>query len=164
MLKVTDVKELGVGLADKTIGLVIEFTGTLAGSQRLKQAGRDRQEAGSERLKALEEETRATSRATEAELQESRQKAYQPPSKRSAGRDIGEQDSAAAAATEKAKGAVKKGFATVTGNEQMKEEAEAQQDKAEAQGQAAKHDAKAAVHRNKAEVAFRVSEAERRSS
>jgi uncharacterized protein YjbJ (UPF0337 family) len=164
MLKVTDIKELGVGVADKTVGLVIELAGTLTGSRRLKEAGRDRQDAGSERLKALEEETKATGRAGEAELHESRQKAYQPPSKRSAGRAIGDQDSAAAATAEKVKGAAKKGFATMTGNEQMKEEAEAQQDKAEAQGQAAKHDAKAALHRDKAETAFQVSEAERRSS
>jgi len=164
MLKVHDIKELGVGLADKTVGLVFEATGTLTGNQRLKESGRDRQEAGTERLRAVEEEVKATRRQAAAEAQEYRQKAHQPIEKRSPGRDIRDQDNPAVAAAEKVKGAAKKGFATVTGNENMKEEAEAQMDKASEQAQAAKHEARSELHEKKAEQAYRQSERERRSS
>jgi len=164
MLKVADVRELTAGIADKTVGLVLEVAGTFSGNERLKQAGRERQDAGKERLMAVEEETKATSRAAEAKTQESRQKAHQPAEDRSAGRDFEDQDSAAAATAEKIKGVAKKGFATVTGNEEMKAEADAQREKAEAQGQAAKHDLKAATHREKAEASYRTSERERKSS
>jgi uncharacterized protein YjbJ (UPF0337 family) len=164
MLKVTDVKELGVGLADKTIGLVLEVTGTIAGNERLKEAGRDRQEAGTERLKAVEEELKATRRRASAEIQESRQKMHQPADKRSSGRSFDDQASVGSATAEKVKGAAKKGFATITGNEEMKEEAEAQQDKAAEQAQAAKHEARSEFHEQKAEAAKRVSEQERKSS
>jgi uncharacterized protein YjbJ (UPF0337 family) len=159
-----DAKEVGVGLADKTIGLVFEMAGTIAGNERLKEAGRDRQEAGTEKLRAVEEEVKATRRQTNAEIAESRQKANQPPDKRSSGRNISDQDSPLEATAEKVKGAAKKGFATVTGNEQMKEEAEAQQDKAAEQAQAAKHEARSELHERRAEQAMRSSERERRSS
>ncbi|HJT37520.1 MAG TPA: hypothetical protein VJ818_03760 [Actinomycetota bacterium] len=164
MLTVKDAKEVGVGLADKTIGLVFEMAGTIAGNERLKEAGRDRQEAGTEKLRAVEEEVKATRRRTNAEIAESRQKANQPPEKRSSGRSISDQDSPLEAAAEKVKGAAKKGFATVTGNEQMKDEAEAQQDKAAEQAQAAKHEARSELHERRAEQAMRSSERERRSS
>ena len=164
MLKVTDMKDVGVGIADKTIGLLIEVTGTVTGSERLKEAGRDRQEAGTEKLRAVEEEVKATRRRAAAKIDESRQRAHQPVNKRSAGPSLSEQDSLLEAATEKVKGAAKKGFATVTGNEQMKEEAEAQQDKAAEQAQAAKHEARSEIHERKAEQAYRTSERERRSS
>ena len=164
MLKVKDAKEFGVGLADKAVGLVLEVAGTVAGNERLKDAGRDRQEAGTERLRAVEEEAKATRRRTAAEIAESRQKANQPADKRSSGNKISEQDNAFEATAEKAKGAVKKGFATVTGNERMKEEAEAQQDKASEQAQAAKHEARSELHEKRAEAAKRESERERRSS
>jgi uncharacterized protein YjbJ (UPF0337 family) len=164
MLKVSDVKEATQGVADKAVGLLLEVAGTFASNDRLKQAGRDRQDAGRERLEALEEETKASSRASEAKMKEQRQKSYQPADRRTSGRDIGEQDSAAAATAEKIKGVAKEGFATVTGNDEMKREAEAQREKASAQGQAAKHDVRAAEHRQRAEASYRASERERRSS
>src|ERR1041384_8410469 len=89
MLTLKDAGEVGMGLADKTIGLVFELTGTIAGSERLKDAGRARQEAGSERLMAVEEETKATSRATDARGQEERQKRHQDPEHRPSGRSLG---------------------------------------------------------------------------
>jgi len=164
VLKAHDVKELGVGLADKAVGLIFEVTGTITGNERLKESGRDRQEAGTERLRAVEEEVKATRRQTAARANESRQKAYQPVEKRSAGRSIDEQDNPAVAAAEKVKGAAKKGFATVTGNEGMKDEADAQMDKASEQAQAAKHEARSELHEKRAEQAYRQSERERRSS
>jgi len=164
MLKVTDVKEVGVGFADKTIGLFLEVTGTLAGNERLKDAGRDRQEAGTEKLRAVEEELKATRRRTAAEIQESGQKIHQPADRRSTGRRFDDRASIGSAAAEKVKGAAKKGFATITANEEMKEEAEAQQDKAAEQAQAAKHQARSELHEKKAEQAFRASERERKSS
>src|SRR5207302_1917834 len=127
MLKVNDIKEVGVGLGDKTIGLLFEVAGTIVGNERLKEAGRDRQDAGTERLRAVEEELKATRRRVQAEIQEGRQRMHQPVDKRSSGRSLSHQDSVASATAEKVKGAAKKGFATVTGNEEMKEEAEAQQ-------------------------------------
>jgi uncharacterized protein YjbJ (UPF0337 family) len=164
MLKVKDAKEVGVGLADKTVGLVFEVAGTIAGNQRLKDAGRDRQDAGTERLRAVEEEVKATRRRVGAEIAETRQKASQPVNKRSAGRPISEQDNPFEATAEKVKGAAKKGFATVTGNEEMRREAEAQQDKASEQLQAAKHEARSELHERRAEQARQSSERERRSS
>jgi len=164
MLKVNDVKDVGRGIADKTVGLVFEVAGTVTGNDRLKQAGRDRQDAGTERLTSVEEEAKATSRAGEARAQESRQRAHQPVNKRSFGRPIDEQDNAAGGVAEKAKGVVKKGVATVTGNEEMKAEADAQQEKGHAQTQAAKHEAKAELHEKKADIAYRSSEAQRKSS
>ena len=161
MLKLKDARELGMGLADKTIGLVFEVTGTLTGSERLKDAGRTRQDAGDERLKAVEEETKATTRATEARSQEQRQKSHQDPEHRSSGRSIGQQASIASGAAEKVKGLAKEGVGSVTGNEQLKAEGEAQQDKAEAQAQAEKHEAKAETHRKKAEVELKESQARR---
>src|ERR1043166_9033648 len=107
MLTLKDAREVGMGLADKTIGLVFELTGTLSGSERLKDAGRARQEAGSERLMAVEEEDKATSRATEARGQEERQKRHQDPDHRSSGRSIGNQASIASGAAEKVKGLAK---------------------------------------------------------
>ena len=83
MLKVSDIKEVGVGLADKTVGLIIEVAGTVTGSERLKGAGRDRQDAGSERLRAVEEEVKATRRRTRAEIEETRQRMHQPADARS---------------------------------------------------------------------------------
>ena len=164
MLKVKDAKEVGAGLADKAVGLVFEVAGTITANERLKEAGRDRQEAGTEKLRAVEEEVKATRRRAGAEIAESRQKANQPADKRSVGRSISDQDNALEATAEKVKGAAKKGFATVTGNEQMKDEAEAQQDKASEQLQAAKHEARSQLHEQRAEQARRSSERERRSS
>jgi uncharacterized protein YjbJ (UPF0337 family) len=161
MLKLADVSQLGMGLADKTVGLVFEAAGTITGSDRLKEAGRARQEAGSERLMAVEEELKSTSRAAEAEAQERRQKQHQPVEKRSSGRAFSDQDSPASGAAEKVKGLAKEGLGTVTGNENMKAEGEAQQDKAEAQAQSAKHEAKAEFHKKKAEGALKLSEAKR---
>src|SRR5690242_8945257 len=109
MLALRDAREVGKGLADKTIGLVFEVTGTIAGSERLKDAGRTRQEAGTERLQAVEEEVKATSRATEARSQEQRQKSHQDPEDRSSGRSLGQQASIASGAAEKVKGLVKEG-------------------------------------------------------
>jgi len=164
MLKVSDIKEVGVGLGDKTLGLAFEVAGTIAGNERLKEAGRDRQEAGTERLRAVEEELKATRRRTAAEIQEGRQKLHQPAEGRSSGHSLSDQDSVASATAEKVKGAAKKGFATVTANEEMKKEADAQQDKAAEQAQAAKHEARSDLHERKAEQAYRASERERRSS
>lgn len=164
MLKVGDITEVARGIGDKSFGIAYEFAGTVSGNERLKEAGRRRQQAGDERLKAFEEETKATARAGEAKAQEIRQKAYQSPENRSEGRDFTDQDSAGSAAAEKLKGVAKKGFATVTGNENMKAEAEAQKDKADEQAQAAKHSAKAEVHRKKADAEAKMSDAARRSS
>jgi uncharacterized protein YjbJ (UPF0337 family) len=164
MLKVTDAKEVGIGLADKTVGLLFEVAGTIAGNRRLKDAGRDRQEAGTEKLRAVEEEIKATRRRTAAEINESRQRSHQPVNKRSAGPGLSEQDSPLEATAEKVKGAAKKGFATMTGNEEMKKEADAQQDKAAEQAQAAKHEARSELHERRSEQAMRSSERERRSS
>ena len=164
MLKVKDAKEVGVGLADKAVGLVFEFAGTIAGNERLKESGRDRQEAGTEKLRAVEEEVKATRKRASAKFAETRQKANQPADKRSTGTSISNQDNALEATAEKAKSAVKKGFATVTGNEQMKDEAEAQSDKASEQLQAAKHETRAELHEKRAEQARQSSERERRSS
>jgi uncharacterized protein YjbJ (UPF0337 family) len=161
VLKVSDLRQVGRGLADKTIGLFVEATGTIAGNERLKESGRDRQEAGSQRLQAVEEEDKATSRAAEARTQESRQKSYQPPERRSPSR-WDSQSSAASAVAERAKGAVKKGVGVATGNEELEAEADAQREKARAQGQAAKHEAKADIHEAKADAALRSSEAARR--
>jgi uncharacterized protein YjbJ (UPF0337 family) len=161
MLKPRDISQLGMGLADKTIGLVFEATGTIVGSERLKEAGRTRQEAGTERLMAVEEETKATSRSAEAKAQERRQKQFQPPSKRSPGRAIDDQASAASGIAEKVKGATKQGLGVVTGNEDMRAEGEAQQDKAEAQTQARKHEAKSEFHEKKAEATLSKSQAQR---
>ena len=164
MLNVTDVKEVAVGIADKTVGLVLEVTGTIAGNERLKEAGRDRQEAGTEKLRAVEEELKATKRRAAAEIQESRQKMHQPVDKRSSGRSFSDQASLGSATAEKMKGAAKKGFATITANEEMKKEADAQEDKAAEQAQAAKHEARSELHEQKAEQARRASERERKTS
>jgi uncharacterized protein YjbJ (UPF0337 family) len=161
MLKVTDVIEVSRGLADKTLGLFFEATGTVLGSDRLTDAGRARQEAGNERLMAVEEEAKATGRAGEAEVQERRQKQSQPVEKRSTGRSVGDHESVASGAAEKVKGLAKEGLGKVTGNEEMQAEGEAQQDKAEAETQAAKHAAKAGAHREKAEGALKISETRR---
>jgi uncharacterized protein YjbJ (UPF0337 family) len=161
MLKIRDVGQLGMGLADKGIGLTFETVGTLIGNRRLKEAGRTRQEAGSERLMAVEEETKSTSRASEAVAQEMRQKQHQPPESRSSGRSLGDQPSIASGAAEKAKGIAKEGLGKVTGNEDMRAEGEAQQDKAEAQAQAEKHESKAEFHRKKAEAELSKSQFQR---
>src|SRR5919106_3145062 len=142
MLKPRDISQLGMGLADKSIGLFFEAAGTIVGSERLKEAGRTRQEAGTERLMAVEEETKATSRSAEAKAQERRQKQFQPPSKRSPGRPLEEQASAASGAAEKLKGAAKQGLGVVTRDEELRAEGEAQQEKAEPQTQARNHGAK----------------------
>jgi len=161
MLTLKDARQVGMGIADKTIGLVFELTGTLSGSERLKDAGRARQEAGSERLMAVEEETKATSRAAEARGQEQRQKRHQDPEHRSSGRSIGDQASIASGAAEKVKGLAKEGAGKITGNERLETEGEAQQDKAEAQTQAQKHEAKAETHRKKAEAELKESQIRR---
>jgi uncharacterized protein YjbJ (UPF0337 family) len=161
LLKLADVSQLGMGLADKSIGLVFEAAGTIAGSERLKEAGRARQEAGSERLMAVEEDLKSTSRAAEAEAQERRQKQHQPVDRRSSGTSFGDQDSPASGAAEKVKGLAKQGLGKVAGNDEMKAEGEAQQDKAEAQTQSAKHEAKAEFHKKKAEGALKQSDAKR---
>jgi uncharacterized protein YjbJ (UPF0337 family) len=161
MLKVRDARQLGKGLADKTIGLAFEAVGTLTGNERLKESGRTRQDAGTERLMAVEEDAKATSRATEAKTQEQRQKLHQAPDKRSSGRSIAGQPSIAGGAAEKVKGLVKEGAGKVTGNEELRAEGEAQQDKAEAQAQAEKHEKKADFHEKKAEAELKESQAKR---
>lgn len=161
MVKIGTLKEAGVGLADKSVGLVLEAAGTFSGSRRLKEAGRARQEAGTERLLAVEEDVKALSRAGEAKAGETRQKGFQSPEARSAGKDLDDQTSAASATAEKIKGVAKKGLASVTGNDRLKGEAEAQTDKADAQAQAAKHEAKAEAHRKKADLASKGSDAMR---
>lgn len=164
VLKIQDIKEVGVGITDKTVGLLVEVTGTLTGNERLKEAGRDRQEAGSEKLLAVEEEVKATRRRAMARTEEARQRAHQDPSRRSGERILTREGGAGEAAAEKVKGAAKKGFATITGNEDMKAEADAQQQKANEQAQAAKHEARSAMHERKAEASERSAERERRSS
>src|SRR5687767_11627170 len=105
MLKISDVREAGVGLVDKSAGLVMEVVGTVVGSDRLKDAGRHRQEAGSERLFAIEEDAKATRYAGEAEASEQRQRANQDPRARSKGRGVRDQASAGSAVAENVKGA-----------------------------------------------------------
>ncbi len=161
MLKLNDVREAGVGLVDKGTGLVMEVVGTVVGSERLKDAGRHRQEAGSERLMAIEEEVKATRYSGEAEASEQRQRANQDPDARSKGKRVGDQASAGSAVAENVKGAAKRAAGAVTNNEKLKAEGEAQQDKADAQGKAAKHEARAEVHERKADAAK--SESERRA-
>lgn len=164
MIKLGDAREVGVGLVDKGVGLAFELAGTITGNDRLKVAGRTRQEAGTERLMAVEEEGKATGKMMDAEIQENRQKALQPDGKRSEGRSIRDQDSAPSAAAERAKGLVKESFGKITGNDRLEAEGEAQQDKGKAQGAAAKHDAKASGHQKKADVKRAVSERQRKSS
>lgn len=59
MLKLRDVAEAGSALVEKGFGLALEAAGTVIGNDRLRDAGRTRQEAGSERLMAFEEEAKA---------------------------------------------------------------------------------------------------------
>src|SRR5258708_3680179 len=158
MLKPKDTREAGMGLADKGIGLAMELAGVLTGSDRLKDAGRTRQDAGTERLMTLEEEAKATRAGAEAQGGARRQKRYQHADERSAGRRVGDQPSAGSAVAEKVKGGAKKVLGSVAGNEGRRAEGEAQTDKANAQGRAVKHETKAATHREKAEAERRASD------
>jgi uncharacterized protein YjbJ (UPF0337 family) len=161
MLKIKDAQQAGLGLADKTVGLALELAGTVIGNDRLKDAGRSRQEAGSERLMSVEETAKSTRYKAQAEASEQRQRANQDPSARSSGRKVSQQGSPGSAVAESVKGTAKKAVGSVTGNEKMKAEGEAQTDKAESQGKAAKHEARATAHEKKADA--EKSESERRA-
>lgn len=148
MLNLGDAREAVMGLGDKTMGLVFEAVGTITGNERLKERGRTRQEAGTERLDALAEEVKASARETEARAEERRQQMHQPADKRT---DSNRHASMGRGGVEKVKGATKQAVGTITGNEDLKAEGEAQSDKASAQTQAGKHEARAEVHRANAE-------------
>lgn len=161
MLKVKNMGEAVVGLADKAFGLALEAGGTIMDNERLKEAGRKRQDAGSDRLTAFEEEVKAAGRMGEREAQERRQRAFQPADARSSG--VVTEPSAPRAAAETAKGTVKQIAGKISGSDDLEEEGRAQREKGSAEGQAAKHEAKAEARRTKADAEKNASERLRRA-
>ncbi|SHH56862.1 hypothetical protein SAMN05443575_4107 [Jatrophihabitans endophyticus] len=65
------------GLVDKVVGLGKEIVGTVAGNDRLANAGQVQQDKGTERLKATKAQTRADGHEAKANAAEQRQKAAQ---------------------------------------------------------------------------------------
>ena len=59
MLRVREIGQVGVGFGEKVAGLGLEFVGTVVGNERLKDSGRQLEEAANERLRAVEEEVKA---------------------------------------------------------------------------------------------------------
>jgi uncharacterized protein YjbJ (UPF0337 family) len=157
-MRVKNIGQAGYAIGDKGFGLALEAVGTFSGNDRLKQAGRQRQEAASERLTAFEEEARAAARAAKAELNEKRQMAHQDQGGRSRGRNIARDPSGSHAAAEGAKGVVKQAAGKVLRSEDMESEGDAQRDKARDEAAAAKHESKATAHRKKAEAHAETSE------
>jgi uncharacterized protein YjbJ (UPF0337 family) len=163
MLRGRQLVNAAVGIGDKVVGLMMEAAGTFTGSDRLKDAGRVREEAGDERLTALEEEVKAGARKARAVAGERRQQAFQDPSDRSTRSRIGEDASAGHGAAERAKGTVKQAVGAVAGQDDLRREGEAQKAKGRDETQAAKHEAKADVHDKEADIAKAASERMRKS-
>lgn len=71
-----DVKKLR-SIGDKAVGLAKELAGSIAGNERLEEAGEAQQEKASETLRAMRAEAKATAKDAKAEVLEQRQKAAQ---------------------------------------------------------------------------------------
>lgn len=151
MLSIRTTSEAGRALADKGFGLTIETVGTIWGNERLKRAGRTRQDAATERLRAIEEEAKATKLTAEASAEERLQRRYQDP-KRSAGRAVTDGPSVTRAAAEGINETVKQVAGAVSGDDDRQDEGRVQKAKARDEAAAAGHEAKAKAHREKADV------------
>ena len=62
-------------IGDKAVGLSKELFGTIAGNERMQEAGEAQQEKATETLRALRAEAKASAKDAEAEVLEQRQKA-----------------------------------------------------------------------------------------
>ncbi len=65
------------GLVDKVAGLAKEIVGSLAGNDRLTEAGQTQQDKGSERIEALKSQARADAHETKAAAAGTAQKSAQ---------------------------------------------------------------------------------------
>src|SRR5918996_384598 len=93
------------GFGEKVVGLNLELAGTILRNERLKDAGRNLEDAGGDRLRAVEEEVKAAGRQAEAKQHEARQAAEQRGGGNGRGRKTASDPSPTRAAAETAKGA-----------------------------------------------------------
>lgn len=145
-------------LGEKAVGLTKEFWGTLLDRDDLRESGQAQQKKADERLEQFRRELRADAKRAEAVSQEKRQKAFQSGDSRGGGKSEAAKtgpQAAASAAAEKVKGGLKSAAGAVVGNEDLRQEGEAQQDKAAAEKAVAKEESKAEEARVKANAAER---------
>lgn len=159
-MRVNVVSQVVRGFGEKVVGLNMELVGTIVGSERLRNAGRDLEDAGGERLQAVEEEAKAAGRQAQAKQHETREAAQQRGGG-NGGRSTGAKPSAGRAAAEGAKGAVKEMAGKVTGSDALEEEGRQQRERGRDEGAAVKHEAKAEAHREKAELHRETAERQR---
>jgi hypothetical protein len=62
MSRIDEVTLLGRGLGEKTVGVTLEFAGTVLGNQDLRDRGRRLEDAGSKRWRAFEKDVRSMAR------------------------------------------------------------------------------------------------------
>jgi uncharacterized protein YjbJ (UPF0337 family) len=162
-MRVNVVGQVVRGFGEKVVGLNLELAGTIFGNERLRNAGRNLEDAGGERLQAVEEEVKGAGRQAQAKQHEAREAAQQRGGG-DGGRTTGAKPSPARAAAESTKGAVKEVAGKVTGSDALEEEGRQQRERGKDEGAAAKHDAKAAAHREKADAERDLAERQARNS
>ncbi|MEY2424926.1 MAG: hypothetical protein QOI61_498 [Actinomycetota bacterium] len=152
-----DVNQLR-GVTDKGVGLGKELVGTILGNDRLQQEGEAQQERAASELKALREQIKAQGQKAKAESFESKERLAQE-SKRGGSNDkLDFKDKSGV--TETIKGKAKEAVGSITDNDALKREGEAQQQKGRADVNADKHEAKAKAH----EVEAKEKELEQRTA
>lgn len=152
MLRVRDVAQVGRAFGEKSFGVGLELFGTVVGNDRLKDSGRQLEEAANERLRSIEEEAKSASRQAQARAHETKQRAYQSGDQMSKDKGPGADPSAGRATAETAKGAVKEVAGKITRSEALEDEGREQRERGKDEGAAAKHETKAAAHREKADA------------
>jgi hypothetical protein len=162
MLRVREVTQVGRAFGEKSVGMSLELFGTIVGNDRLKDSGRQLEEAANERLRAVEEEAKAASRQTQARAHETKQRAYQSDDQMSKDKGPGTDPSAGRAAAETAKGAVKEVAGKIGRSDALEKEGKEQRERGKDEGAAAKHEAKGEAHREKADAHREVSDRLRR--
>ena len=158
MLRTNDVRDLARGFGEKAAGLALEFAGTVASNERLKDRGRSLGKAGDERLRAVEEEIKALGRQAEARAHESKQRVHQGSTSGAKRNAPGDDPSATRAVAETAKGAMKEFAGKATGSESLKDEGREQKERGKDEGAAAKHEAKAEAHEKKADTQRKIAD------
>ena len=142
-----DVNQLR-GVTDKGLGLGKEFVGTIIGNERLQREGQAQQERATAELKSLREQIKAQGLKSKADGFEAKERLAQESKRGSSNDKLEYKDKPGA--TEAIKGKAKEAFGSLTDNDALKREGQAQQDKGEADTDAAKHQAKAKAHQAEA--------------
>ena len=153
MASISEFQEVTLGIADKAVGLTKEAWGTVLNRRSLSDAGRAQQDKGSARLEAVQHEAKADAQRARAATKDQAERSQQRhPGDRSSVPSSGP-GNAVGGVFERVKGQAKQAVGSITDDDRLKREGQAQQEKGEARTQVGKEEGKAESSRAKVRTA-----------